>query len=126
MEFIDYFFLKYCNLWGNAQNILRFFLSLRVHTFVEINENFAKMVKILSFVDTNEKNTYPWKKKKILPVKRNILPVKEYKNSASEKKSVREKNRKKCAWKTLFAPEKIQKTQKNGFHGHFFFHGEKK
>ena len=65
------------------------------------------------------------KKKKILPVKRNILPVKKYKNSAREKKSVREKNRKKCAWKTLFAREKNPKNQKNGFHGYFFFHDQK-
>ena len=44
---------------------LRIFLSLRVHTFVEINENFAKIVKILSFVDRQtEKKTYFEKKKK--------------------------------------------------------------
>ena len=72
-----------------------------------------------------KKNTNLWKKKN-LPVKRNILPVKKYKNSAREKKSVREKNRKKCAWKTLSAREKIQKTKKIGFHGHFFFSREKK
>ena len=83
------------------------------------------LIKILSKTSARKKNTNLCKKKK-LPVKRNILPVKKYKNCAREKKSVREKNRKKCAWKTLSAREKIQKTKKIGFHGHFFFHGEKK
>ena len=48
-----FLFLKYCNIWENAQKKLRIFLSLRVHTLVEINENFAKIGKILSFVDSN-------------------------------------------------------------------------
>ena len=54
------------------------------------------LIKILSKTSAREKKT-PTCEKKNLPVKRNILPVKKYKNSAREKKSVREKNRKKCA-----------------------------
>ena len=86
------------------------------------------LIKILSKTCASEKNTNQWKQKNENSARetkysnpwknRKIVPVK--------KKSVREKNRKKCAWKTLFAREKIQKTEKNGFHGHFFFSRGKK
>ena len=44
------------------------------------------LIKILSKTSARKKKHQPVKKKKNLPVKRNILPVKKYKNSAREKK----------------------------------------
>ena len=46
------------------------------------------------------------------------------KNKSGREK--RENLAKKWAWKTVFAREKIEKKPKKAFHGHFFFHGEKK
>ena len=55
--------------------------------------------------------------------------MKKNENHAREKKSGREKSQnfvKKWPWKRFVAREKNQKKAKIGFHGHYFFHGEKK
>ena len=57
----------------------------------------------------------PVKKTKKLPVKIKKVGVKKLKNGP---KSGREKRK--------LPVKKIKKTPKIGFHGHFFFHGEKK
>ena len=84
------------------------------------------LIKILSKTCASEKNTNPWKKKKILPVKRNILPVKKYKNSAREKKKCAWKKQKKVCVKNTFCPWKNPKNEKKRFSRALFFSRGKK
>ena len=70
------------------------------------------LIKILSKTSARKKNTNLCKKKKNSPWNEIFYPWKNTKIVPVKKKSVREKNRKKCAWKTLLAREKIPKNQK--------------
>ena len=84
------------------------------------------LIKILSKTSARKKNTNLCKKKK-LPVKRNILPVKKYKNCAREKKKVCVKKTEKSVREKHFPPvKKSKKPKKMVFTGTFFFTGKKK
>ena len=83
------------------------------------------LIKILSKTSAREKKHQPVKKK--ISVKRNILPVKKYKNSAREKKKVCVKKTEKSVREKHFPPvKKSEKPTKMFFTGTFFFTGKKK
>ena len=112
----------YLTWWGRSLTKL-FRISCRIGPSVNDCNDFDK--------DTQQnlcqwKKHQPVKKKKILPVKRNILPVKKYKNSAREKKKCAWKKQKKVCVKNTFCPWKNPKNEKKRFsRALFFFTGKK-
>ena len=85
------------------------------------------LMKILSENSTREKKTATREKKsKFSPWNEIFCPWKNIKRVPVKKKSGREKNWNKCAWKGISTREKTRKNVKNGFHGHFLFSRGKK